>query len=72
MRREQGVEALAQRRVAFAFGGERRRSIRRRLAQSELEQEFFTVRVHGCLLSAFASAASISGNDGARQSTTVR
>ena len=69
MRGEQGFEARTQGGVAFAFAVEPRRAFRNGFAQRQLEQGFFAVRVHGCLLSVFSfvSAAAISSQDGARQ-----
>ena len=69
VRSEQGVEACAQRRIAFAFSVEPCGAFRHGLAQRQLEQQFFAGQVHGSLLSAFsfASAALISAHDGARQ-----
>jgi hypothetical protein len=46
MRGEQGFKALAQGRIALAFGVEPRGSLRRRFAQRQLKQQFFTVGIH--------------------------
>ena len=55
--------------VAFSLAVEPRGAIGGWFGQCELEQKFFVVWIHGCLLSAFsfASAAAISSQEGARQ-----